>query len=120
MTTKLKFGFIVEYVTDIEAAKRFYVDVLGLEVERDSPVYVQFNKFAIASDASMSGTHEPETYWLVEDAEAAFNDLSGSTEIIQPIKPMPFGKVFAIKDPAGRPLYVLEFAQNRPSQAVKG
>ena len=118
MTNKPEFGFLLEYVTDIETAKHFYVDVVGLEVERDSPMFVQFNKFAIASDASLSGTSEPEVYWMVENAESAFNELSAKAEIIQPLKQMPFGKVFAIKDPAGRPLYLIEFAQNRPSQAV--
>jgi len=51
-----KFGFVLEYVTDIEATKRFYVEVLGLEVERSSPAFIQFNNFAIASDESMSST----------------------------------------------------------------
>ena len=119
MSNKPKFGFIVEYVTDIETAKRFYVEVLGLEVERSSPVFVQFNHFALASDESMSGKREPEVYWVVDDAEAAFNDLSSKAEVIAPLQPKPFGKVFGIKDPAGQPLYLLEFAQNRPSQPVK-
>ena len=119
MSNKPKFGFVLEYVTDIEAAKRFYVEVLGLEVERYHPVFVQFNHFAIASDASMSGNRDPEVYWLVDDVEAAFNDISQKAEVILPLKQMPFGKVFGIKDPAGQPLYLLEFAQNRPSQPVK-
>jgi predicted enzyme related to lactoylglutathione lyase len=119
MSNKPKFGFIVEYVTDIEAAKRFYVEVLGLEVERYSPAYIQFNHFALAGDESMSGNRDPEVYWLVDDVEAAFNDLSPQAEVIVPLKQMPFGKVFGIKDPAGQPLYLLEFAQNRPSQPVK-
>ncbi len=119
MSNKPEFGFVLEYVTDIEAAKRFYTEVIGLEVERYHPVFIQFNRFAIASDQSMSGNRDPEVYWLVEDAEAAFGDLSQKAEIIFPIKQMPFGKVFAIKDPAGRPLYLLEFAQNRPSQPAK-
>ncbi len=119
MTEQPQFGFILEYVTDIEAAKTFYTDVLGLKVERYHPTYVQFNHFAIANDTSMSGTREPEVYWLVADAEAAFRDLSGKAEVIMPLKDMPFGKVFGIKDPAGRPLYLLQFSQNRPSQAVQ-
>ena len=119
MSIKAEFGFLVEYVTDIEAAKNFYTEVIGLEVERYSPVFVQFNHFAIASDQSMSGNRDPELYWLVENAEAAFKDLAQKAEVIFPIKQMPFGKVFAIKDPAGRPLYLLEFAQDRPSQSVK-
>ena len=116
MNNKPKFGFVLEYVTDIEAAKRFYVEVLGLEVERDHPVFVQFNHFAIASDESMSGNRDPEVYWLVDDAEAAFKDLSQRAEVILPPKQMPFGKDFSIKDPAGQPVYLLEFAQDRPSQ----
>jgi catechol 2,3-dioxygenase-like lactoylglutathione lyase family enzyme len=55
MGNKPTFGFVLEYVTDIEAATRFYVEVIGLEIERHHPVFVQFNHFAIASDESMSG-----------------------------------------------------------------
>lgn len=119
MSNKPEFGFVLEYVTDIEAARRFYVDVLGLEVERISPVFVQFSHFAIASDESMSGSRDPELYWLVNDAQAAFDDISQKAEVIMPLKQMPFGKVFGIKDPAGQPLYILEFSQDRPSQPVK-
>jgi hypothetical protein len=39
--------------------------------------------------------------------------------VIMPLKQMPFGKVFGIKDSTGQPLYILEFAQDRPSQPVK-
>jgi catechol 2,3-dioxygenase-like lactoylglutathione lyase family enzyme len=119
MSNKPEFGFVLEYVTDIEAARRFYVEILGLEVERINPVFVQFNHFAIASDESMSGNRDPEVYWLIDDAEAAFSDFSQKAEVIMPLKQMPFGKVFGIKDPAGQPLYLLEFAQNRPSQPGK-
>jgi hypothetical protein len=66
----------------------------------------------------MSGTNEPEIYWLVEDAEAAFKELSQQAEVSMPVTQQPFGKVFGIKDPSGRPRYILEFARERPSQAV--
>ena len=118
MNNQPQFGFVLEYVTDIEAAKRFYVEIVGLQVERVSPVFVQFKNFAIASDASMSGTRDPEVYWLVENAQAAFDDFSRKAEVIMSLKQMPFGQVFAIKDPAGLPLYVIELAKNRPSQPV--
>jgi catechol 2,3-dioxygenase-like lactoylglutathione lyase family enzyme len=118
MGNKPQFGFYLEYVNDIEAARRFYVDVLGLKVERVSPVFVQFSHFAIASDESMSGSRDPEVYWLVDDAQAAFDDLSVEAEVVMTLKQMPFGKVFGIKDPANQPLYILEFAQDRPSQPV--
>ncbi len=124
MTIKPRFGIALEYVTDIEAVKRFYVEVLGLEVERDHPTFVQFKEtaganFAIASDESMGGRGDLELYWLVDDAEAAFTDLSQKAEVILPLKEMPFGKVFGIKDPAGQPRYLLELAQARPSRRVQ-
>lgn len=112
-----RFGFVLEYVTDIETAKRFYTEVLGLEVDRFHPVFVQFNNhFAIASNSSLSGNRDPEVYWLVEDAEEAYQEFSQKAVVSFPLKQMPFGKVFGIKDPANRPLYLLEFAADRPSQ----
>ncbi len=116
MNINPQFGFVVEYVEDIEAAQRFYVDVLGLKVQRYHPAFIQFDHFAIASDESLSGTRAPEMYWLVDDAEAALTALSQITEISIPLKQMPFGKVFAVKDPAGQLCFLLEFARNRPSQ----
>ncbi len=118
MNIRPQFGFALEYVTDIEAAKRFYVEVLGLEVERYHPTFVQFHNFAIASDESLSGTRESELYWLVDNAEAAFHDLSQKAKVTFPLKQLPFGKVFAIEDPDGRSRYLIELAQNRPSQTV--
>ncbi len=118
MSIKPKFGFYLEYVNDIETAKAFFTDIMGLEMERYHPTFVQFKNFAIASDASMSGKREPELYWLVEDAEMAFEEFRKKAEVVMPIKQMPFGKVFAIQDPAGRPQYILEFARERPSKVV--
>jgi catechol 2,3-dioxygenase-like lactoylglutathione lyase family enzyme len=124
MATEPRFGFPLEYVSDIEAVRRFYVDVLGLEVEREHPTFVQFRdragaNFAIASDESMGGGADLELYWLVDDAEAAFSDLSQKAEVSLPLRQMPFGKVFGIKDPAGQPRYLLERAQDRPSRRVQ-
>jgi predicted enzyme related to lactoylglutathione lyase len=118
MAIEPHFAFTLEYVPDVDAAKQFYEEVLGLKVERYHPTFVQFDRFALASDEAMSGSAEPELYWAVEDADAAFAELSGKAEVTMPLKQMPFGKVFGVKDPAGRPRYLIEFARNRPSQAV--
>lgn len=123
MSSRPTFGFILEYVDDVEAAKPFYVDVLGLEVEREHPTFIQFRDangvgFAIASDEAMSASRAPEVYWVVDDAETAYRDLASRATVTLPPKPMPFGTVFAIEDPAGQPQYLVEFARNRPSQAV--
>jgi catechol 2,3-dioxygenase-like lactoylglutathione lyase family enzyme len=123
MTSKARFAFPVEYVANIETAKRFYTDVLGLQVDRDSPTFVQFkddanHNYAIATDESIGGRRELELYWLVDDAEAALVELSPKAAVSVPLKQMPFGKVFGVKDPDGQSQYLLELAQNRPSRPV--
>jgi predicted enzyme related to lactoylglutathione lyase len=120
MSKPPRFGFAIEYVNDIETAKKFYTDVVGLTVERQHPTFVQFSSFAIASDASMTGSRDTELYWLVDDAEASFRALSakGKGEVSLPLTDKPFGKVFGIRDPDGQPRYFVELAKNRPSQAV--
>jgi catechol 2,3-dioxygenase-like lactoylglutathione lyase family enzyme len=118
MTITPRFGFALEYVNDIDAARRFYVDVLGLVAQREAPVFVQFENFAIASDESLSGTRELELYWLVDDAEAAYSDMSRKGEVSVPLKELPFGKVFGVTGPTGQPRFVLQLAQDRPSRAI--
>lgn len=116
MISGLRFGFVVEYVKDIAAARRFYTEVLGLAVEREHPTYIQFDRFAIASDAPMGGGGEPELYWLVDDAERAFNELPPNAEVSLPLTQRPFGRVFGVRDPDGHARYILELSANRPSR----
>jgi catechol 2,3-dioxygenase-like lactoylglutathione lyase family enzyme len=122
MASKPRFAFPLEYVADIPAAKRFYVDVLGFDVEREHPTFVQFKdpagaRFAVASDESL-GRDDLELYWLVDNAEAAYAELAPKAEVSLPLKQLPFGKVFGLRDPAGQPRYLLELAADRPSRAV--
>ncbi len=116
---RARFGFALEYVKDIEAAKRFYVDVVGLEVKRQAPQFVQFEGFAIASDQPMGSAKQRELYWLVDDAEAAFDDARKKAQITMPLKQLSFGKVFAIKGAAGQPCYLVQFAADRSSRQVE-
>ncbi len=125
MSIDLSYGFILEYVSDIEASKRFFVDVMGLDVVREAPVFVQFRDqagagFAIASDESLGGGKEREIYWVVDDAESAHRELSTRATVSMSLEQKPFGKVFAIDDPAGQPHYVIQFADSRPSQSISG
>ena len=122
-STTPRFGFVLEYVPDVNAAKAFYTDILGLEVRRESPEFVQFADasgvgWAIASDASLSGEGRPETYWIVEDIAVFATSLSGKAVVTHPLEARPFGQVLGIADPAGETQYLVEFAQERPSQEV--
>jgi len=123
MEHKATFGFALEYTTDIPNTKRFFTDVLGLQVERDHPTFVQFSagngaSYAIASDAPMDKGDAPELWWVVDDAKAAFAEMSANAEVSMPPRQMPFGMCFGIKDPSGQVHYLLEFAADRPSQPV--
>ena len=122
MTGKPRFAFALTYVTDLEAAGRFYVETLGLEVEREHPTFVQLkdqagNAFALSNEQPL-GASDLELYWVVDDAETAARELSRTAEICLPLIAMPYGTVFGIRSPGGRPHYLVEFARNRPSRAV--
>src|SRR3954467_7548646 len=95
MTITPRFGLAVDYVTDIQTAKRFYVEVLGLAVDREAPTFVQFrdpggSMFAIASDEPLGGRAETELYWLVDDAEAAYRQFAPASQVSLPLKELPF------------------------------
>ena len=118
-----RFGFVLEYVKDVNEAKAFYTDILGLKVRRESPEFIQFADaegvgWAIASDASMSGESKPETYWIVEDIAALEKSLSGKVKITHPLEQRSFGQVLGVEDPAGETQYLVEFAKDRPSKEV--
>lgn len=117
MPLEIRFGFVVEYVEDIEASMHFYTAVMGLQVQRRHPRFVQFETFAIAGDEPMDGDGLQELYWLVEDIEAARRALAAKTRLVLPLTELPFGKVFGIRDPDGQPRYLLELSRNRPSVA---
>jgi predicted enzyme related to lactoylglutathione lyase len=118
MGNGLQFGMAVQYVPDVSEARQFYVDAMGLPVRREFPTYVEFDGFAITSEQPMNGSAGPELYWLVDDAHAAFERVSAKAEVVMPVTQMPFGLLFAVKDPAGNPRYILQLAEERPSTAV--
>jgi len=119
MREKPKFGFVVEFVEDIEVAKSFYTDELGLEIERSHPQYVEFETFAIATGEPLIADVKEEIYWLVDDAQSMYETLSKSTEVCLYLQEVPFGKVFGVKSPDGRVRYILELASVRPSKEEK-
>jgi len=116
MATHARFGFAVANVKDVQKAKRFYTEVLGLKVQREAPAFVQFESFAIASDGPITPGASTELYWLVDDAEAARTELSNRGAVPGPIDTKPFGKLFSVTDPDGEPRWILELAAARPSK----
>ena len=116
MAINARFAFALRYVEDIDQARRFYTDVLGMQAERSAPTFVQFGAFAIASDERIGEREETELYWSIDDAAAVHAELSRGSRDMTPIREMPFGKVFTVRDPAGQECYLIEFAAQRPSE----
>ena len=114
--------FIVRHVTDIAAARAFYTEKLGFEVEAEQPGFVQFKApggapFAIslasadpvAAELPGGQSEALELWWYVDDADATCAELKDrGVEIVFPPKAVPFGRAFAIKDAAGAYCFVLQ------------
>src|ERR1043165_9472180 len=108
-----------EYVDDIPSARKFYTEVMGLEVQREHPAFVQFESFAIAADEVVSGKRQLELYWVVDDVDAARTAaLRAGAKISVELKELLFGRVVAFEGPTGEPRFLLQWAAQRPSQAV--
>jgi predicted enzyme related to lactoylglutathione lyase len=64
---------------DIDAARRWYTEVLGFEPYFNEPFYVGFNvggyELGLLPDAGASGRGGVTVYWGVEDADAAVAEL---------------------------------------------
>ena len=114
--------FVVRHVADVAAARAFYTEKMGFEVEAEQPGFVQFKApdgapFAVSLASAdpvaaelPSGQSEPlELWWYVADADAAYAELRAKdVEIVFPPKDLPFGRAFAIKDPTGAYSFILQ------------
>lgn len=104
-------GFVIRHVPDIEAAKAFYRDALGLAIEGESPDFVQFANSGGATFAlGPVAAGEPiELWWYVDDADAAHAALrQAGVAIVEPPTDQPFGRSLVVKDPAGNNVYLLQ------------
>jgi catechol 2,3-dioxygenase-like lactoylglutathione lyase family enzyme len=110
--------FVVLNVPDLAAARAFYTGKLGLEVEAESPEFIQFRRasgavFALQPDTDATSYSGLELWWHVENADQAHDELAAKgIPIAEPLTDRPFGRVFAVSDPAGN---ILRFLQPRQS-----
>ena len=104
--------FIALQVTDLEAAKRFYMEVVGLRPAPHSPpdavvFAAEPVSFAIRKplvDLSLTAYlgHGVALWFRTEDAPALLEHLRAQgVEIVQPLGDSPFGKTFTFRDPDG-------------------
>ena len=97
---------------DLEAAKRWYSEMLGFAPYFDEPFYVGFSvggfELGLVPDA-VPGTTGPQSLWEVADIEAAYSRLIGlGASALDPITEVGGGvRVAAVVDPFGNRFVVI-------------
>lgn len=115
----LGLNFVLLHVPDVEKARAFYAKKLGLVVEGEQPDFVQFKQpngngatFALSKDEDAATLQGAELWWFVDDADTTCSELIGrDVEIVSEPHDEPFGRAFAIKDPAGHTIHMLQLPQ---------
>jgi predicted enzyme related to lactoylglutathione lyase len=112
-------NFVLAHVPSIEQVLPFYTEKLGLEIESQGPGFIQFKQprgegavYALSEEGQVEPGSSVELWWYVDDAEATIAQLKArGVAIVDALADQPFGRTFAIQDPAGNKLYMLQLAQ---------
>lgn len=107
-------NIIILRTQDLEAARAFYRDVMGMSVEAEAPNFLQVRsedgqgpEFGIGvGEPSVGG---PELWWRTEDTDAlhAYLVAQGVRILAEP-NDKPFGRAVEFADPAGNHLYAYQ------------
>lgn len=98
---------------DLDAAKRWYTQVLGIQPYFDQPFFVGFSVggFELGLDPNAQpGLHGSQALWGVAHAESAYQRLIElGAKALEPVKDVGEGiKVAAVQDPFGNRLGIIE------------
>ncbi len=104
-------NIIILRTQDLEAARAFYRDVMGMSVETEAPNFLQVHpqdgqgpEFGIG--IGEPGDGGPQLWWRTEDTDALHAALvAKGVRIVQEPKDEPFGRSLIFADPAGNHLY---------------
>jgi predicted enzyme related to lactoylglutathione lyase len=115
----LGLNFVILHVPDVEKARAFYTKKIGLSIEAEQPDFVQFKQpggngatFALGKGEDAATLQGAELWWFVDDADATCAAFSSKDiEIVSKPHDEPFGRAFAIKDPAGHTIHMLQLSQ---------
>lgn len=111
-----KLRTIIYSVTDLAAAKEWYIKATGIQPYFDQPFYVGFdiNGFELGLDPNAAGGAGNQTvsYWAVDDIETATKKLTGiGGTLIQP-RSNAGGEIYVaiVSDPFGNHIGLIEGA----------
>ncbi len=103
-------NIVIIRTPDLEAAKAFYRDVMGLRVENETPAFLLIESADGKGSTLGVGLGEPsksgpEIWWRTENTDALHEMLvSKSVRILKEPKDEPFGRSVTFADPAGNVL----------------
>ncbi len=108
---------VVLFVTDLERAKRFYAEQLGLPLQQESPALLEFFggetrlgvALALHEDArKLVGRHTGITL-RVDDLDTLCARLSASgVRFPEPLERSPWGKMAVVADPDGNQIALVD------------
>ena len=121
----MNMGIVVLYVRDVQKAKKFYTEVIGLPEDKaqSSPEFVMLRpsggSLLALEDIAISpvgkGSAQPSTEigFLVDDADAVWKRWKErGVEMVTELENKPFGRTFTAKDPDGYFLTPYQPARN--------
>jgi predicted enzyme related to lactoylglutathione lyase len=117
-----KIDCVMIYVDDLEAARRYYVDVFGLRPlwQDETAVGLGFvetdAEIVLHQDAGIPS--KVEVHYLVDDViqAASFLQEKGCTILVEPFD-IPIGKCAVIRDPFATTLCILDMSRG-PRQII--
>src|SRR5690349_16844154 len=108
-------NFVILHVADVAAAKAFFTEKIGMEIDNEQPGFVQFKapnggaSFALSTQDPAEPLQAVELWWFVDDVDAEHARLvAQGVPIAQPPKDEPFGRTLAYQGPAGQALFLLQ------------
>lgn len=122
----MNLGFVILYIRDMDKAKAFYTETLGLPVveELSGPAFVALRpsggsllalQDATAARLPPKNETQPgsvELSFAVDDVDATWQHWKEKgVEIVTDPTDMPFGRYFMARDPEGHYLSAYRFAQ---------
>lgn len=118
MSVSVSMKNIVLFVTDLEKAKKFYVEQLGLPVAGESQMMVEFFPgakptlgiaLALQDDAkALVGRHTGITLNVKGIGKLCQHLTDGGARFIEPLEESPWGKMAVVADPDGNQFALVE------------
>jgi catechol 2,3-dioxygenase-like lactoylglutathione lyase family enzyme len=110
----MNMGIVILYVNDVQKAKKFYNEVIGLPVveEQSGPEFVTLQPgngsllaledIKVSSVGQFAGQRTAEIGFVVDDADAVWRLWKDrGVEMVTELEDKPFGRTFTAKDPDG-------------------